>query len=162
MVELIQKKAYCVHDYRIKAEKKTCIPSLITKQDIFPTTQTRNENRIYQRLSSVDSLSETDNKVFNAMIVRNGIIGRVTPQTLFQCSSLLLIAKPVALSIGCWTGLRAKSFYSCSFLACCSDSKSPISPITVAGAVTYSCFEKGCPKKCLSARDKTKGYCGKL
>ena len=26
------------------------------------------------------------------------------------------MAKPVALSIGCWTGLRAKSFYSCSFL----------------------------------------------
>ena len=28
----------------------------------------------------------------------------------------LIMAKPVALSIGCWTGLRAKSFYSCSFL----------------------------------------------
>ena len=39
-----------------------------------------------------------------------------SPQTLFQCSSLLLMAKPVALSIGCWTGLRAKSFFSCAFL----------------------------------------------
>ena len=28
--------------------------------------------------SSVDSLSETDNKVFNALVVTNGIIGRVT------------------------------------------------------------------------------------
>ena len=37
-------------------------------------------------------------------------------QTLFQCSSLVLMAKPVALSMGCWTGLRAKSFSSCSFL----------------------------------------------
>ena len=38
-------------------------------------------------------------------------------QRLFQCSSLLLLmAKLVALSIGCWRGLRAKSFYSCSFL----------------------------------------------
>ena len=27
-----------------------------------------------------------------------------------------LFAKPVALSIGCWTGLAAKSSYSCSFL----------------------------------------------
>ena len=27
-----------------------------------------------------------------------------------------LMARPLALSIGCWTGLRAKSFYSCSFL----------------------------------------------
>ena len=27
-----------------------------------------------------------------------------------------LMAKPVALSMGCWTGLRAKSFYSFSFL----------------------------------------------
>ena len=26
---------------------------------------------------------------------------------------------------------------------------------------TYSCFEKGCQKKCMSARDKTEGYCGK-
>ena len=40
-----------------------------------------------------------------------------SPQTLFQCSSLLfLMAKPVALSIGCCTELRATSFYSCSFL----------------------------------------------
>jgi len=39
-----------------------------------------------------------------------------SPQTLFQCSSPLLMAKPVVLSIGCWTALRAKSFYSCSFL----------------------------------------------
>ena len=28
--------------------------------------------------SSVNSLSETDNKVFNALVVTNGIIGRVT------------------------------------------------------------------------------------
>ena len=40
-----------------------------------------------------------------------------SPQTLFHCSSpLLLIAKPIALSIGCRTGLKAKSFYSSSFL----------------------------------------------
>ena len=40
-----------------------------------------------------------------------------SPQTLFLCFSLLfLMAKPVALSIGCCTELRAKSFYSCSFL----------------------------------------------
>ena len=39
-----------------------------------------------------------------------------SPQTLFQCSSLLIMPKPVALSIGCWTGLRAKSFFSCAFL----------------------------------------------
>ena len=33
------------------------------------------------------------------------------------CSSLLLLmAKPVALCVGCWTGLRAKYFYSYSFL----------------------------------------------
>ena len=39
-----------------------------------------------------------------------------SPQTLFLCSSPLSMAKPVALSIGCWTGLRANSFYLCSFL----------------------------------------------
>ena len=40
-----------------------------------------------------------------------------SPQTLFQCSSLfLLMVKPVAPSIGYWTGLRAKFFYSYSFL----------------------------------------------
>ena len=54
-----------------------------------------------------------------------------SPQTLFQCSSPLLMAKPVALSIGRWTAFMLLSN------ACRSDSKSPISPITVAGAVTY-------------------------
>ena len=38
------------------------------------------------------------------------------PKTLFRCSSLLLMTKPVALSLGCWTGFRAKPFYSSSFL----------------------------------------------
>ena len=50
--------------------------------------------------------------------------------SVFQSQSLM--AKPVSLSIWCWTGLRAKSF---SFLMI--DSKWPISLITVAGAVTY-------------------------
>ena len=101
----------------IKAEKKdTCIRSMITKQDTFPTTQTSNQKWNLSATtitSSVGSLSQTNNEVFNAMVVTDGIIGSVTPQTLFQCSSLLLLmAKPVALSIRCWTGLRAKSFYS--------------------------------------------------
>ena len=65
--------------------------------------------------SSVYSLSQTDNKVFNAMVVTNVTIGRVTPQLLFQCSSLLSMAKPVVSSVGCWTGL-SKIFDSCSFL----------------------------------------------
>ena len=86
-----------------------CIRSLVTIRDTFPTTQTSNQKwnlSVTKIASSVYSLSETENKVFNAMVVTDGIIGSVTPQTLFQCSSLLLLmAKPVALSIGCWTGL---------------------------------------------------------
>ena len=97
-----------------------CIRSLITIRDTFPTTQTSNQKwnlSVPKIASSIYSLSETEHKVFNAMVVTDGIIGSVTPQALFQCSSLLfLMAKPVALSIGCRTGLRAKSFYSCSFL----------------------------------------------
>ena len=54
-----------------------------------------------------------------------------SPQTLFQCSSLLLLmAKPVALSIGCWRGFKIFIFLLFSN-ACRSDSKSPISPINV-------------------------------
>ena len=90
---------------------------MIIVRDTFPTAQTSNQKWNLSATtiaSSVDNLSETDNKVFNAMVVTVGIIGR-SSQTLFQCSSLLLIAKPVALSIRCCTGLRAKSFYSCSF-----------------------------------------------
>ena len=27
--------------------------------------------------------------------------------------------------------------------------------------IIYSCLEKGCQKKCIIARDKTEGFCGK-
>ena len=54
-----------------------------------------------------------------------------SPQTLFQRFSLLLMAKAVALSIRCWTGLRSIFFLFLLFCnACRSDRKSPISPIT--------------------------------
>ena len=53
------------------------------------------------------------------------------------------MAKPVALCVGCWTGLRAKYLYSYSFLnACRSDSKSPISPITVLKFFGWYMFTK--------------------
>ena len=74
-----------MHDYCIKAgkkkKKKTCIRSLITIRDTFPTMQTSNEiwNLSATTIaSSIDSLPETDNEVFNAMVVTNVIIGRVT------------------------------------------------------------------------------------
>ena len=155
----INQTAYCVHDYRIKAgdrqskksisnlrappavkaikaeKKNTCIRSMITKQDTFPTTQTSNQKwnpSVPTIASSVYrySLSETENTIFNAMVVTDGIIGSVTPQTLFQCYSLLLMAKPVALSIRCWTGLRAKSFYSKLVLFWCMSFRQQITNIT--------------------------------
>ena len=62
-----------------------------------------------------------------------------SPPALFQCSSLVLMAKPVALSIGCWTGLRAKSFNSCSFLMHLVQIANRQYRLfnTVAGAVAY-------------------------
>ena len=110
---------------------------MITKQDTFPTTQTSNQKwNLSARTitSSVESLSQTNNEVFNVMVVTDGIIGSVTPQTLFQGSSLLLfMAKPVApvaLSIRCWTGLRAKSFYSKLVLFWCMSFRQQITNIT--------------------------------
>ena len=61
-----------------------------------------------------------------------------SPQTLFKCSSLLLMAKPAGAKYRMLDRIESKIFQFLLFSnACRSDSKSPISPITVAGAVTY-------------------------
>ena len=129
-------------DYRIIAGKRlTCIRRLITIRDTLPTTQTSYKKWNLSATtitSSVDSLP-----VYRQQGVQFDGCHKWNHRTCNSSDIVSVFESPLngkacRAKYRILDGIESKIFVYLLFSnACCSDSKSPISPVTVPGAVTY-------------------------